>query len=239
MSTSSMSVVVSRSPLSSVGQPSTSPSDDDPRLQYSYSAPQQAPEPYQSYRDPPASYSNHPTASPPIDVSGNHERWQPNLYGGTPAANRVPEPVFLPVASYPGSSFQYSTQHPPQSMLPDPRFSAPVNIYTTTSTGSLRRGPVSVGRTATRSSAHATTFPYPRYPQASVIASDHPLPKERRKRADAEQLRVLNEVYTHTAFPSTEQRQELAVKLNMSPRSVQIWYVSYFLHRRPRISYLR
>ena len=226
-STSSMPIVVSRSPLSSVRQQSAFPSDDDPRLQYSHPAPQQAPQPYQSYRIPPTSYSNHPTIPPPIYVSGNHrqdEIWQPNPYGGTSATNRVPETVSLSTASYPEPSFQYPTQNPLQGMPFDPRFSVPVNIYTTPSTSSLRRGPVSVERTATRSSAHATTSPCPRNP----LASDHPPPQKRRNRADAEQLRVLNKVYARTAFPSTEQRQELAAKLNMTPRSVQIWYAPSF-----------
>ena len=40
---------------------------------------------------------------------------------------------------------------------------------------------------------------------------------------DAEQLKVLNETYNRTAFPSTEERIELARKLGMSARSVQIW----------------
>lgn len=49
--------------------------------------------------------------------------------------------------------------------------------------------------------------------------------KKKRKRADAAQLKVLNETYQRTAFPSTEERQALAVELDMPPRSVQIWFV--------------
>lgn len=236
-----MSIVVSNSPPLSVGQHSAFSNDDDPRLQYTYPAPQQVPQPYQSYRDPSTSYSNHPTTLPPINVSGNHprdERWQQNPYGSTSAPTRVPETVFSPVASYPaGTSFQYPSQHTSQGMLSENRFPVPINTSTSPSTGPLRRGPVSVERAATRSSAH-TISPYSRHPPASDISSDHPPPKKKRKRADADQLRVLNEVYARTAFPSTEERQELAIKLNMTPRSVQIWYVSYFLHHRPHTSYL-
>jgi len=223
-----------------VGQQSAFPNDDDPRLQsYSYPAPQQVPQPYQSYRDPSTSYSNHPPTLPPINVSGNHprdERWQQNPYGGTSATNRVPDTVFSPDASYPGASYQYPTQHPTHGMLSDTRFSLPINT-STSSPGTVRRGPSLVERTTTRGSAH-TTSPYSRHPPASDISPDHPPPKKKRKRADAEQLRVLNEVYARTAFPSTEERQELAIKLNMTPRSVQIWYVSYFLHHLLCISYL-
>jgi hypothetical protein len=234
-STSSVAILVSNSPLFSVGQQSAFSNDDDPRLQYSYPAPQQVAQPYQSYRDPSTSYSNPTTLPlPRINVPENHprdDRWPQHPYGGT-SGNRAPETVFSPIASYPaGTSFQYPPQHPTQGMLPDTRFSLPINPPTSSSTGAVRRGPVSVERTATRSSAHTTT-PYSR----SDIPSDHPPPKKKRKRADAEQLRVLNEVYARTAFPSTEERQELAIKLNMTPRSVQIWYVSSFLHHRPHLT---
>jgi hypothetical protein len=224
--------VASNSPSFLVGPQSAFPDEDDPRLQYSYPAPPQVQQPYQSFRDPSPSYSNHPIL-PPINVSGSHlrdERWQPNPYGGTSAATRIPEPDFSPVASYPAPSFQYPPQHHSQGMLPDNRF-LPVNPPTSPSTGS-RRGPTLVERT--RSSAH-TTSPYSRQAPAQVApvqvaTQEHPPPKKKRKRADAEQLRVLNEVYARTAFPSTEERQDLAGKLNMTPRSVQIWYASYFLH---------
>jgi len=54
--------------------------------------------------------------------------------------------------------------------------------------------------------------------------SDHTQqPKKKRKRADAAQLMVLNETYNQTPYPSTEERDWLALRLNMSARSVQIW----------------
>ncbi|KAG8862482.1 hypothetical protein FRB96_001553 [Tulasnella sp. 330] len=49
-------------------------------------------------------------------------------------------------------------------------------------------------------------------------------PKPKRRRADPSQLRVLNEVYARTAFPSTEERADLGRQLNMTPRQVQIWF---------------
>lgn len=51
-----------------------------------------------------------------------------------------------------------------------------------------------------------------------------PAQKPKRRRADAHQLRVLNEVYARTAFPSTEERIDLGRRLGMSPRQVQIWF---------------
>jgi homeobox protein YOX1/YHP1 len=60
-----------------------------------------------------------------------------------------------------------------------------------------------------------------------MMDNDQPAIKKKRKRADAAQLKVLNETYARTAFPSTEERAELAKKLDMSARSVQIWLVYY------------
>lgn len=106
---------------------------------------------------------------------------------------------------------------------------------------------MSVDRTVpTRMSSTHGLPPYAR-PQPS-LASEYdrepvaePTIKKKRKRAgqqcthrlealsdtfhctDAEQLKVLNETYNRTAFPSTEERIELAKKLGMSARSVQIW----------------
>ncbi|KAG8952924.1 hypothetical protein FRC04_003375 [Tulasnella sp. 424] len=55
-------------------------------------------------------------------------------------------------------------------------------------------------------------------------SSGLPAQKPKRRRADAHQLRVLNEVYARTAFPSTEERIDLGRRLGMSPRQVQIWF---------------
>ncbi|KAI8987939.1 hypothetical protein BDF20DRAFT_832826 [Mycotypha africana] len=48
--------------------------------------------------------------------------------------------------------------------------------------------------------------------------------KAKRKRASANQLMVLNSIFSQTYFPSTEIRIELGKKLGMSPRTVQIWF---------------
>ena len=47
--------------------------------------------------------------------------------------------------------------------------------------------------------------------------------KRKRERADSAQLKVLDETYSRTAFPSMEERTALANMLDMSPRSIQIW----------------
>ena len=59
----------------------------------------------------------------------------------------------------------------------------------------------------------------------SQPGSAEPTIKKKRKRADARQLEVLNATYNRTAFPSTEERAQLAKQLDMSARSVQIWLV--------------
>ncbi|KZT43638.1 homeobox-domain-containing protein [Sistotremastrum suecicum HHB10207 ss-3] len=60
-------------------------------------------------------------------------------------------------------------------------------------------------------------------PQGQTMAPE-PTLKKKRKRADAYQLRILNDVYARTAFPSTDERNALARQLDMTPRSVQIWF---------------
>lgn len=60
-------------------------------------------------------------------------------------------------------------------------------------------------------------------PPVTPTSPEEPTIKKKRKRADAAQLKVLNETYSRTAFPSTEERIALAKMLDMSARSVQIW----------------
>lgn len=58
--------------------------------------------------------------------------------------------------------------------------------------------------------------------------------KKKRRRASGRQLEVLNGVYARTAFPTTEERHELARQLDMSPRSVQIWFQNRRQSQRER-----
>ncbi|KAF5326264.1 hypothetical protein D9611_000034 [Ephemerocybe angulata] len=69
-------------------------------------------------------------------------------------------------------------------------------------------------------SSHYNTPP----PISPTSPEEPPMVKKKRKRADAAQLKVLNETYARTAFPSTEERHSLAKALDMSARSVQIWF---------------
>ena len=86
------------------------------------------------------------------------------------------------------------------------------------------------------SSRGTTQLPYARAPPAPSpvpyeMQAETPEPtiKKKRKRADARQLEALNRMYARTAFPSTEERLQLAKDLDMSARSVQIWLAHTFV----------
>ncbi|KAJ1305704.1 hypothetical protein OPQ81_010439 [Rhizoctonia solani] len=48
--------------------------------------------------------------------------------------------------------------------------------------------------------------------------------KPKRRRANAAQLQLLNDTYARTMFPTTEERADIARRINMTPRQVQIWF---------------
>lgn len=154
---------------------------------------------------------------PPLSTTpapGRDERWASSYQ--TPAFNGAPSShIRSPTASYPAS---YTTGYPPANAygyhVGDPRCVSGLSPQL------MANDPRSVSPYG-RSSAHASSPPTP--PPVSPIGSDEPAVKKKRKRADAAQLRVLNETYARTAFPSTEERLALAKALDMSPRSVQIW----------------
>ncbi|GJE92233.1 hypothetical protein PsYK624_083860 [Phanerochaete sordida] len=138
---------------------------------------------------------------------------------------------------YPVGYAAYSSGQIPQQQQfyasSDPRMvasSVSTTPYDTQGGSTLPRRPsMSVDRTIpSRVGSMHGTAPYARpAPQLEYRdPPDHvePTIKKKRKRADAEQLKVLNETYNRTAFPSTEERIELAKKLGMSARSVQIWF---------------
>lgn len=69
------------------------------------------------------------------------------------------------------------------------------------------------------------TFNPPPPPPISPTSTGEHAIKKKRKRADPSQVKILNETFNRTQFPSTAERAMLADKLEMSARSVQIWYV--------------
>ncbi|KAJ7772607.1 hypothetical protein DFH07DRAFT_166651 [Mycena maculata] len=153
---------------------------------------------------------------PPLSTaaSGRDERWTSSY--PTPPFNGSPNShIRSPTASYPAS---YTTAYPASNNydyhVNDPRYVSALSPQL------MANDPRAVSPYG-RGSSHASP---PTPPPISPIGSDEPAVKKKRKRADAAQLRVLNETYARTAFPSTEERLALAKALDMSPRSVQIWF---------------
>lgn len=56
-----------------------------------------------------------------------------------------------------------------------------------------------------------------------------PTTKKKSKRFNAHQLEVLNRVYASAQYPPPEMHHHLAKLLDMSARSVQIWFVHAFV----------
>ncbi|KAK0437918.1 kinase-like domain-containing protein [Desarmillaria tabescens] len=88
-----------------------------------------------------------------------------------------------------------------------------------------------------RNLSHVPPPSYTPPPVSPTSADDSPTIKKKRKRADAAQLKILNETYARTAFPSTEERLALAKLLDMSTRSVQIWYSCCFRYDHHLFTY--
>ncbi|QRV82514.1 homeobox domain protein [Ceratobasidium sp. AG-Ba] len=76
----------------------------------------------------------------------------------------------------------------------------------------------------TEVSPHSTLNSQPSTPRTSHSPEISTETKPKRRRANVMQLRVLNETYDRTMFPTTEERAEIARRINMTPRQVQIWF---------------
>lgn len=63
-----------------------------------------------------------------------------------------------------------------------------------------------------------------------VQANKQTMVKPKRKRASPVQVSILKQYYKKNPFPDTECRHFLACKLNMTPRSVQIWFQNQRQH---------
>lgn len=90
---------------------------------------------------------------------------------------------------------------------------------------------------------------HPQYPSPSLhhlpvsqapvqYEQSHRMVKPKRKRATADQINRLNQVFEQTFFPTSDQRMDLAQELGMTPRTVQIWFQNKRQgwrseHRRP------
>ncbi|KIJ67936.1 hypothetical protein HYDPIDRAFT_25392 [Hydnomerulius pinastri MD-312] len=187
--------------------------------------------------DPHGSRKLPPLSVPPSTV--RDDRWQGQYGSVGPHISNYAADIRSPTATYPPEYAQYQHQHQHQHQtsysyppVPDPR-SHSGQLPSMHHSHQMNMGmyPTERGLPA-QVEAHGPS-PYARgavtnsvltQEPASVLVTEEPVIKKKRKRADAAQLKVLNETYARTAFPSTEERADLAKKLDMSARSVQIWF---------------
>ena len=154
-----------------------------------------------------ASRSTDPRYPPPLDVQGDG-RWQGQPYypshadlqiPHTSSGLRSPQSVYSPASSLPQYQPHATTACPAEHSLP--------------------RGAI----LTVVPNARVPTSPSPVPHDVPSETADPIIKKRCRKRVDARQLEALNGMYARTAFPSTEERQQLARDLDMSARRVQIW----------------
>ncbi|KAH9040168.1 homeobox-domain-containing protein [Lactarius pseudohatsudake] len=196
---------------------------------------------YGSYnRASPSSSSPDPRRLRPLSVPRD-DRGQSSQYYQQPHTDlqmptatsdmRSPHAVYSPATTTEYPQYQYishASAYPPNSN----RGSIPAAAATHSHYHqSMPTGHSSVDRTMA-GSRNITQLPYARNAPPAMSPVDYEPPsdaaeptiKKKRKRADARQLEVLNATYNRTAFPSTEERAALAKQLDMSARSVQIWF---------------
>lgn len=170
---------------------------------------------------------------PPLSTSqayGRDDRWSTASYTTVPSHAHGVSQVRSPTASYPATyNAPYPSTNPTGygygAPMTDPRSHTSMHSISPQSHSSLV-GAVPDPRASSpygRGSSHVPPSSYTP-PPISPTSGDEPTIKKKRKRADAAQLKILTETYARTAFPSTEERLELAKLLDMTPRSVQIWY---------------
>jgi hypothetical protein len=186
------------------------------------------------------SYSQYP----PPESSARDERYPPNLpvptssLGQTtqqPAIDSRRERVPIPPSS-PSQTFgPYSTVLQPSRDASVVVASGAELIHPHAHTLHEESGRVRAARTVEPSVPSIETSQFvvpsshiPRAETAVPSRSSHSpeMPTEtkpKRRRANAAQLRLLNETYVRTTFPTTEERVEIARRINMTPRQVQIW----------------
>ncbi|GLB37642.1 putative homeodomain containing protein [Lyophyllum shimeji] len=224
----------------------------NPHMLYHYSSPEPTPsfsmyETQERYPTPPQGYS-FTSRTPPVPSAQPDNRKLPPLAtntsaGWTTSYLQIPSNyqtgggsssgIRSPMASYPttyayppttqGGTYTYMpVQEPTNIQIPSMNTTTQISSYEVvdTSRGDYHRPASPYNRTASQVVAAPVYSP----PPVSPTSPEEPTIKKKRKRADARQLKVLNETYNRTAFPSTEERLALAKELDMSARSVQIWF---------------
>ncbi|EJT97276.1 hypothetical protein DACRYDRAFT_25093 [Dacryopinax primogenitus] len=203
--------------------------------------------------------SSHPSSSPnqtnrsPSLREGNHFSDSPN----TPAGYQLPSPAVTSSTSGNGSS---------PNRLPDAiggRLFTSLTLPIPVPRGSVGppsdSGQPSAGSTGGHSSVslspefdrHSSSGEEQLYgtAMANVQYRDALLPdvvdaygqdagelRARRHRTTPRQFQALTQVYNRTAFPSTQERLQLAERLGMQPRQVQIWFQNRRQQDKNRVS---
>ncbi|TFK23661.1 homeobox-domain-containing protein [Coprinopsis marcescibilis] len=169
---------------------------------------------------------------PPLATSSSPggDRWQSSYGMPAPQPYISGNSIRSPAASYP-SQYMYPNSNQQSSYtyqdggygdLSSLNPQSQPTLYDEMHQGHLHQRPNSpYGRVHGSSQMSSSDYTPP---PVSPTSPDEPTIKKKRKRADAAQLKVLNETYARTAFPSTEERHALAKALDMSARSVQIWF---------------
>ncbi|KAI9450415.1 hypothetical protein F5148DRAFT_1290819 [Russula earlei] len=183
---------------------------------------------YGSYgRSSPSSSSADPRRLPPLNVPRSDSQGSPTSH----AAFHMPPPPSSPFAVYSHRSsypqYQSLTSNPYRASHTSPGVTGPAVAPPNSQPMSMGPSSGELNLPTSRSAQH----PYARAPPVmspveydTQTESTEPLIRKKRKRADARQLEMLSATYVRTAFPSTEERAQLAKDLDMSARSVQIWF---------------
>ncbi|KAG6866733.1 hypothetical protein C0991_011392 [Blastosporella zonata] len=200
-------------------------------------------ETHERYPTPSQNY-NYTSRTPPLAAAQSAESrklpqlatntgtgWSTTSYLPTTSTNYQSNSIRSPTASYPGL-YTYPQTGSNYTYLPTNDHG---HIQIPSMNPSTYNANPYECADSSRSDPHRSSSPYGRSSSHAVPTSSTPPPvsptspeestiKKKRKRADARQLKVLNETYNRTAFPSTEERLALAKELDMTARSVQIWF---------------
>ncbi|KAI0051244.1 homeobox-domain-containing protein [Auriscalpium vulgare] len=199
--------------------------------------------PYYSSRSTPPATNAQPRRLPPLSVppqqAGRDERWQAGAPYYPPsqvdAQMMSASDVRSPHATYPHATYpqQYQTMPVGYSGTPAPQRGV-VSTNVPVMGNQYPQHPTMMGHASVERSMPVRGSAQLPYARAAPIMSpvdyepsgdpNEPMIKKKRKRADARQLEALNNTFQRTAFPSTEERAALAKELDMSARSVQIWF---------------
>ena len=160
---------------------------------------------------------------PPMSMSSTARReegWPTSPFiAHMPFSDEIRSPTTYHAPHYASHHMPHQVPYPFTAMPPDDR-NAPFPAAPYNQPPQMYMGPQSSPAGRVGVSRHVVVRRHTHMP----APAEEPVIKKKRKRANAAQLQVLNETYQRTAFPSTEERQTLAVELDMPPRSVQIWY---------------